>query len=421
MGRRVKHISHRRKVQVDPTILSILTRKCLPSSHPFTMLPALRSAKLSASNCDGIQACLSLSETLSNLDLDLGFKGRFSNEHISRYLQDVVKTAPGLQRLSIRGSLSEPLMGLVSSMSNLQALSLRLGSSLTTEAMLAVASFHSLSELEIHAGHIDADKLSSAFSPKATPLFPSLTRLHIRAHTPVLANILDNIPIDALHTLRIEAEEAAGVPATWGPVFKNISTKATNSLRELRIEHHIEIDDMELDSATSVDTTSPSPGPHRTNTPIAFSDLRTLGSLRNLENFVLDTTLPPAICDEDLEDLVKGWPKLQQLDLGSVLPLRQAKPLTVQSLSMLVAKTPHLKGLVIPLDMNGIDPTTIRADAPSSISLTRLTLACVPPADFAQVAHYLHRLFPVLLKVDGLPEQEDQWAVVQNSLQRCAS
>ncbi|KAG6854013.1 hypothetical protein C0991_011500 [Blastosporella zonata] len=418
---RVKHISHRRKVQVDPTIISILTRECLPSTHPVVMLPSLRSAQLSTSNCDRIQACLSLSGQLSKLTLNLGFKARASNDYISQYLQDVVRTAPGLQRLSIRGSLPESLMGLVSSMSNLQALSLRLGSSLTTEALLAVASFPNLSKLEIHAGHIDAEDLFAAFSQKEAPLFPSLTELHIRAHTPVLAHILENIPIDALHTLRIEAEEEAGVPATWGPVFQNITTKAANTIRNLTIEHHIEVDDMELESAPSADTTSLSPGPPIINTPIPFSQLLTLRSLHHLEKFVLDTTLPPIMSDAELETLIKGWPELQNLDLGLAAPKRQTKSLTFRSLGMFASRTPNLKGLTLPVDINGMDTASIPVDSPISHVLTHLTLASAPPPDSALVAEYLRRLFPALLEVDGSFENDGEWRAVTTALGRCAS
>ncbi|KNZ75116.1 hypothetical protein J132_04601 [Termitomyces sp. J132] len=410
---RVKHISHQRKVHVHPLILSILRGRLLPSTHPTVMLPSLRSVKLSTSNCDEIHACLSISGALSKLDIDLGFKTRTSNEHIVQYLQDVVKTASGLQHLSVRGSLTGPLMGLVSSMCNIHTLSLRLGPSLTTDALLAISSFSNLSELEIHVGHIAGDDLSAAFAENNTPLFPSLTQLHIRAHTPLLAIILDKIPIDALNALHIEAEETVGVPVAWGPVLRNISTRASNSLRDLTIEHHIEIDEMELD-VSSAYTIGPSLGPVKTNTQIPFSDLQTLGSLRHLSKFVLDTTLPPAISDENLTTLIKGWPKLQYLDIGSASPVSQAKSLTFRSLCTLAIRTPKLISLVVAPELKGCDPTTIPVDTPSQHTLTRLTFACAPPSDSVKLAQYLHRLFPMLIEVDGLPEHEEGWSEVRN-------
>ncbi|KAG6868070.1 hypothetical protein C0993_007803 [Termitomyces sp. T159_Od127] len=411
---RVKHISHQRRLQVDPTVLSILRDKHLPSSHP-TVMPSLRSAKLSATNCNEVQACLSVSGALSKLDIDMGFKNRTSNEHIVQYLEDVVKTAHSLQHLSIRGSLTEALMRSVSSISNLHTLSLRLGSSLTMAALLAVLMFPNLSELEIHAGHINVNNLSVALSEKDTLSFPSLTRLRIRAHTPVLALILEEIPIDVLHTLHIEAEETAGVPATWGPVIRAISTKTSHSLQNLILEHHVEVDDAEIESASSADTTSP-----KTDTSISYSDLQTLGSLRRLSRFVLDTTLPSAIDDDNLTSLVKGWPELQHLDLGSA-SVSQAKSLTFRSLCTLAARTPKLTSLVVAAELKGCDPTTIPADTPSQHALTRLTFACAPPSEYKGLAQYLHRLFPMLLEVDGLTGCEEEWSQVRNALRYCHS
>ncbi|KAF8075086.1 hypothetical protein FPV67DRAFT_613780 [Lyophyllum atratum] len=421
---RVKDITHRQTVQVHLSILSILASELAGApTYPAGLLPCLRSAQLSTSNCDSIQACFSLSDKLRKLDLDLGFKSRgsqSSNEHVQQYLQEVVRIAPGLQRLSIRGSLAQNLLGLVTSMQNLQALSLRLGSSLTTDALLAIANFQDLSELEVHAGHFDADALSDALRDRGHPAFPSLKKLHLRAHTPVLALILDHVSADALHTIRLEAEEPTGVSVAWNPIFKIICSKAANTLRSLTIEHHIELDDMDIESAPSTDTTSPSPGETKTNIPIPFSHLQTLGSLHHLRHLVLDTTLPPAICDEELATLVKGWPELEHLDLGSTPPLtrvgQQEKRPTFQSLHTLAASTPKLTALVMSADIRGIDSTTIPPDVPRQHALTRMTLACTPASDPARVARYLHQLFPSLLEVDGLPEHEEDWSRVQGAL-----
>ncbi|KAG6813837.1 hypothetical protein H0H92_006781 [Tricholoma furcatifolium] len=413
---RVKHISHQRRIQVQPEVLSFITDAHLPSIHPTSTLPSLLSAQLSASNCDVVQTRLSLSSRLCHLDLDLGFKKKASNEHICQYLQQITQIAPGLQRLSIRGSLSDSLSSLVSSMCNLRSLSLRLGSTLTTDTLLAVLSFPNLVQLEIHAGHIDVDAFSIALAEKSTSIFPALTQLHVRAHTPVLALILEKIPVDNLEILRIEAEEAAGVAAAWGPVFSNIKAKAANSLKSLTVEHHIEIDDTELESASSADTNGPSPGPPVTDNPIPFSELQILGSLRHLTKFVFDTTLPSAICDEELATLVKGWPELQHLDLGLAFPVSKTKSLTFRSLSTMASKMPKLGSLVMAADLEGISLEDIPIDTPSQHILTRITLACAPPSNLVPVVDSLRRLFPSLLEVEGLPEHEDGWSALRSLL-----
>ncbi|KAG6850761.1 hypothetical protein H0H93_008799 [Arthromyces matolae] len=409
---RVRHITHQVKVQVHPSILSIVL-----AETSSTALPYLRSAKLSTANCDEAQTSLSLSGTLNKLDLDVGFKRKASNEHLVQYFQDAVKAAPGLQHLSIRGTLAKPFISLVASMNGLHTLSLRSGTSISVDALLAVSRFPNLSDLEIHLGHIDPDILSTALTENNTTLFPSLLQLRMRALTPVLALILATIPLDIMHTLYIEADEAADVPAAWNSVFANIRAKNSNSLRNLTIEHHIEVDDMELESASGTDTTGPSPGPPPRNTPIAFSDLKVLGSLHQLSKFVLDTTLPPAINDEGLADLVSGWPQLRHLDLG-LAHTPSSETLTFRSLPTLALKTPYLKSLVIGTVLDGCDLAAIPVDTPRQCSLTRLTFSCIPtPLDLPRLTPFLRRLFPALLEVDGFAEHDDGWCELRHALQ----
>ncbi|KAF5373247.1 hypothetical protein D9615_007435 [Tricholomella constricta] len=420
-ARRVKYIAHRQNVKVHPAILSLLTTENGALAHPVALLPSLRSAQISTSNCDIIQACLSLSDKLANLDLDLGFKSRgshTSNEHIRQYLQEVVRIAPDLQRLSIRGSITQNLLGLVTSMRNLHTLSLRLGSSLTMEVLLAVATFPNLSELELHAGHLDADDLSDALRIQDLPVFPSLKILRMRAHTPVLELIINNIPADTLHTLRVEAEDPSGVSVAWSNIFKAICYKAANTLQNLTLEHHIELDDVDIESAPSADTLGPSPGASKTNTPIPFDDLKTLRSLRHLRHVVFDTTLPPAVSDEEMTTLVTAWPELRHLDIGTTLPSGQAKLPTFLSLNALATRAPKLEALVMSADISGIESATILAAVPRQHALMRLTLACTSTSDPEQVARYLHRLFPSLIEVDGLPEREEEWGRIRDALQR---
>ncbi|GLB41701.1 hypothetical protein LshimejAT787_1003010 [Lyophyllum shimeji] len=426
---RVKHVTHRQLVQVHPAVLHILSAELAgrASDDCVGLLPSLRSAQLPASNCNGVQACFSLSDKLRKLDLDLGFKSQrpqFSDEHIRQYLEAVVKIASGLQELRIRGSLDQNLFGFVSSMRNLQKLSLRLGTSLTTDGLLAIAGFQNLSELEVHAGYVDADEFSNALLNRHQPAFPSLKKLHIRARSPVLERVLDSVTADALHTLHIEVEEPTGFPVVWRNIFEATCSKAANTLQNFTIEHHIELDDSGIESNSGADPTSPSgsPGQPKTNIPIPFSDLQGLKPLHLLRRLVLDTTLPPAISDEELDTLVGGWPELEHLDLGLAAPStragQEARSPTFQSLITMATKAQKLTALVMSMsaDARGIDVTSIPSDAPCQHALTRLSLACTPPSDPAQVARYLHRLFPSLIEADGLPEHEEAWTRVSNEL-----
>ncbi|KAG5637788.1 hypothetical protein H0H81_003180 [Sphagnurus paluster] len=403
-------------------------------THPVALLPSLRSAHLTTSNCDIIQACLSLSNKLNRLDLDLGFKSKDSqsrNGYIYQYLQEVVRIAPGLQHLNIRGSIAENLLGLVSSMKNLHSLSLRLGSSLTTDVLVAVATFPNLSELEIHAGHLNPRNLSDTLRDSVLPTFPSLKVLRMRAHAPVLDVILAAILPDTLHTLRIEAEDPSGVPVAWNAIFANISCKAANTLQNLTIEHHLELDEMAIDDVTpSTDTTgSPAgPGEPKTDTPIPVNDLHVLRSLRHLKQFTLDTTLPPSLSDDDLDKMFNAWPQLENLDLGvsqastPSRPREKAQSPTLLSLHALARRAPKLTTLITPMDIGNVAANAVPGDITPQHALTRMTLGCMPPSNKTdEVAKHLFRLFPSLAHLDGHPELEEGWGRIRHGLRSASA
>lgn len=402
--------------------------ECITSYPGKGILPSLRSAQISSSTCDIIQTLLSLSALLLQLDLDLGFKpkaSQFSEENIRGYLKKIDRTALGLERLSIRGSLPRDLMELVSSMGNLQALSLRLGSTLTIEAFTTITNFQHLSELELHAGHFDVDVLSDALRGRSLPTFPSLTKLNVRAQSHILGIFLDTLTTNTLHTLHIEAEEPTGVPTSWSPVFKMISDKATNSLQNLTIEHHIELDDLDVeDSSVDPPTDTPSTfhlGP-KINTQIPYNDLRILASLGNLRQLVFDTTLPPDICDEELESLIKSWPELEHLNLGSIptstgVKFQARPPMTLRAVIALAATAVNLTTLVLPADIGQIETTPISVDARSQHTLKRITIGGPSIPDPLKLAPLLYRLFPSLEQVEGPDEHEIDWARTQLALQ----
>ncbi|RDB23602.1 hypothetical protein Hypma_008999 [Hypsizygus marmoreus] len=420
---RVKYISHRRHIQVHPDILSLLT-DC-NSARPHTeLLPSLLSAQLSSSACDTIQTSLSLSHQLRHVDLDLGFNSRnpknFPAIIVSQYLEMVARIAPELQRLSVRGSLSEDLLGTMSSMRNLRSLSLRAGSSLTTDAFLAIMNFQNLAELELHASHLDIDELSDTLPNQGQPILPALKKLHMRAQGPVLELVLGTLHTESLHTLDIEAE---GHPVSWRPIFQAICSNAASTLENLTVEHHIELDEMDIDSGPSA-----APPSHTTttselipNTQIPSNDMLILTDLIHLRRLVLDTTIPPAIGDQELSTLISRWPELEHLDLGSMpvsgcVRRRATPPLTLQSLVALATKSSKLTTLALPVDLQKVDDTEIPANTPNHSGLKRLTFGGPPPADPLQLARYLHRLFPSLMEVDSISEDEELWLSTQAAL-----
>lgn len=422
-------------------------------------------------------ASLNLSANLKNIEIILGFRNKLSTigspKNVSEYLEQVARIASGIERLSLRGLICAPLNTTIASMSTLRVLCLRTGMSLTAETLTAITYFPYLAELEIHASHITVDALLEAGSATATDsvTFPFLEKLHVRAQPPVIELLLDKIQPGTLRILRIEAEtettarifqsrNTTNPIISWSTIFNTVGAKASHSLHELTIEHHIDIDDLALhiDHNLTSDTTN-TPTTHintnndtqtlnQTQAPstyrrvcknhLTFDLIRPLSNLLNLQRFVLDTSIPPDFCDQDIEHIAKWWPDIEHLDFGSLAALDcQCRPhpeahhpglqshmqsqgswkprMTVASLATFAKTSKNLRSLILPLD---IDITVAPSGVPAiggNYALQRLTLHSVaaPDPDSGFIPGFLRAAFPSLVEVDGMPEHEDEWKAVQ--------
>jgi hypothetical protein len=377
---------------------------------------------------------LSLSAELRHLQLDLGFKSRISplsDDVLFHYLDQIARFSVHLETISIRGLATKSLNAAISSLQNVKVLSLCLGISLTTDTLLAVTSFPRLLEFEVHAAHFDVEELGEHFHNRKSPLLPSIQKLHVRAHTPVIELFLHAIPDDSLHTLCIEFEDPTCTTASWATMFNIICTKSANTLRNLTIVHHTELDDLDLEISNS---TSAHPitdhnvfVDDRLNIHIPFTKIQLLGGLHHLQRFVLDTTLPAGICDHELELMLGWWPELEHLDLGC-FPITHhpnslaRQPLSSNSLVVIAKKSTKLTSLILPADISLADNAPV-IDLPRQLVLMRLTCGYPFPPTLTDmdVAKYLHRLFPSLRTVDGLSDNEDQWSRTQTALERLAT
>lgn len=401
------------------------------------VLPSLTTVHLATAACDALHASLILSTKLRHLDLDLGFKPRISpsdadNTVVCEYLEQVVRIAPEIERISIRGRASERLNRAVSSMSNLRVLCLRIGTSLMTDTLMAISTFPLLSELEIHAGHIEVDGLVAPPPSHRDPdssTFPLLRKLHVRAHTSLIELLLQNLQQDTLRSLRIEAENPAQPPILWNTLFHLINIKGSNTLLDLTIEHHIDFDDLDLDNHntnTNIDTETDADHntqalDYKSNNPLTLNILRSLSPLHHLRRFVLDTSLPSALCDHDIGHMTKWWPDLEHLDLGS-LPIlecinhRWNPGMTIASLRVFANTLPRLTSLILPLTIAGLPAAMAVPVTSRQGTLRRLTIGSIYTPEPTLMAQYLNSLFPSLVEVDGAPEHEEDWKNVQSAL-----
>ena len=432
---RVKHIAHRRSIQVHPDLLSFLT-DCHHNSLPqhASILPILRTAHISYLTCNAFLAALSFSRMLRHLQLDLGFKPKVaplseSSDILLHYLDQVARLAHDLETISIRGSATKRLNAVISSLHNVKVLSLCLGTTLTTDTLLAVTTFPRLVEFEVHAAHFDVDELNEHFHNRQSPMFPSLRNLHVRAHAPVIELFLHALPNDSLHTLCIEVEDPKCTTVSWVTIFNLICTKSANTLRNLTIVHHPEMDylDLEFNSSSNAhpNTDHDIFVDNRFYIHIPFTNLRILGGLHHIHRFILDTALPVGICDHELELMLGWWQELEHLDLGSVhhvnsLPQRR---LSSHSLVIIAKKSRMLTSLILPADFDCALNNATTINLPQQLVLTRLTCTYPFPTTHThiEVAEYLYRLFPYLQTVDGLSHHEDQWSQTQKALRRLAN
>lgn len=425
---RVVHIEHRNGVKIHPNVTSLM----LNGKHeiPFRIcaLPNLRTARVSSTASRALVETLIYCEKLRELDLDFGFKTKspLLDDHIYECLSGVIRRSVDLRKLRVRGLASSRFDALISSMSRLEVLSLRLGKSLMPETITSVMSFPNLQELEIHARHLVRDDLDNVFQTGTVGTFPSLRKLDINAHIPIIEFVLQNISPDTLQYIRIEAEDPAPGPS-WDGCFTLIAHKASNTLEEIALEHHFEMLEQDIESNGDPATSSDVPASESRKENLPFSTLRLLRDLKRVRRFTLDLTLPPAISDKDIEDLVCWWPNIEHLELGSapqVLHPVHPPPtsqMTIRSLARFARHSKKLRTLSLSLDPRRSGPEDSANDLVDLCHTNNLrTLRIGHPSlpDPVEMASYLHRLFPQLTEVVGLCEQDEVWIHTREALER---
>lgn len=424
---RVKSIVYRYRRTLDPVLLSLLqTTSCAGQAH---LLPKLDKAQISVLSWDTLTTTMGLSHALRHLTLDLGFnrartdaKGWSNDAVAAEYLENVARIA-SLQRLDLRGMAlgSDRINRALTSMKSLRILSLTTGTSLPVATLAAIAAFPCLNELEMHAGHIDADELADSIANHETPLFPALQMLHVRARASLVELLLQQMPCDSLRRLVVEAEQPTQIPSVWQSAFNLIPAKATNSLRELTIEHHM-CSTIELDSTSD---NTPQSNVSEPGTQFTISTLRPLAQLPHLRRFVLDTTVAPDLCDADIEEVGKWWPSLEYLDLGGLLSGAECigyprkSRASLRCLEGLARVCPRLETLVINLDISSEgagDTELVGAHQMSPHSIHSLTIGSISAPEPLRLSQYLRRVFPSLLHIDGVAAYEEDWRMVQSML-----
>lgn len=392
----------------------------LLDSETALIFQKLTNVQLSLSNCHSICPIISQTTGMKKAELDLGFTTHpTTNEAAFDFISTVNRVASSFVSLSLRGAASHKVMSAVNSLHCLELLSLRVGT-FSVETMTAIATFPYLRNLEIHTSHLSAEDLCLTTST----CFPSLESLDIRGSTGFIAKLLQNMESDHLSVLRVDVDEFDLSTDSWNELFAAIKYKTQASLFDLTIEHHMDTQDL-LDDDINVDTTSTAYAenniilPTNPNTFLKFDLLRPLSTHHFLRRLTFETTPPVIVHDADIEQMIKWWPNLNHLDLGSVPTSdpRWKPKVTPAGLSALSRGFPILENLVIPVDIDGLtNEAAAKFSQNSQSSLKNITLTSLMPPN-QSMARLLHRLFPALIEIHGACEHEEPWSSVQNEFQ----
>ncbi|KIY49970.1 hypothetical protein FISHEDRAFT_72197 [Fistulina hepatica ATCC 64428] len=400
---RVRILTHRQNFNIDPSILTSLTVDgcLLPNLTSLHTLASCRQTFLD-------------SPRLRSIDLDLGFRTRRSPIEDTTACYRVARIRPDISRLSIRGTASDSINTLISRLSGVSSLSLKLGSSLLPGTVADVASFSQLRDMELHAAHIGADDISLPFVS-----FSSLRTLRLTASCSVIHKILSFLPQNTIQTLRLDISDARIKKSTWADMLQLLSQCTADSLTHLGVDWHADLDEYQTflqdrDFAGSYVT-------HPT-----LASLEPAHELRHLRSLSLDMTLPLRFCDKDVERLCQWWPYLEHLDLGSVptphcgaggenregsddngdsQPTGQAvRPslLSADMLGIIAAGLPFLSSLAAPLDVSL--PRELPAIHHHALEQVMNTcyLQVDANVDASTFVQFLHALFPRLMSIRGL-------------------
>lgn len=410
----MKHIAHRLEVKkyLGSAVYLPLTQVALPN---------LSTTYLSLPRCPAPLMSLYMSHRLQYIEADLGFKFSKSSNEIAfcNFMEQVLVGCLELKGVSLRGLSSPRLNDIISSMGKLQTLSLRLGQSLLPSTLRAIMTFPHLSELEVHAGHVDVDDL------ERNPIeiqFPSLRKLHIRAKSNLVKDVLNRIQRNNLHYLHIELDDFSPSAVSWNIILSLVCDQAASSLRYLQIEHHFETPEIPIMSPLDIAQT-PNALQGSINSAMSFDDIHILRVVKKLRHFACDVTLPPLFRDKDMASLATWWPDLEHLELGSAPQVGEGgsrvtknAQITIASLTSFATHSPKLEKLILPLRI-GDHPLPPHSSHPLVANKLRsLTIAQLSSCKPFELAEYLRQLFPSLEGFEGPCDDTQIWTDTKAAL-----
>ncbi|KAH8824023.1 hypothetical protein DL96DRAFT_244960 [Flagelloscypha sp. PMI_526] len=223
-----------------------------------------------------------------------------------------------------------------------------------------------------------------------------------------------------LETLSVDASVAACISllqAITSPNFRNFTWKSPSDTALSMFDALVNILAPEAICNLSLSVTFHSNTDH---VPIIESDLSCLHKFVNMERLTLTFDDGFNLNNEDLRNIIKKFPLLDQLSLGPASPSpwnvdENPSSITLDALLVIAKEFPRLKNLLLPISLSG-PPPSIPGDFTSSSELISLTLDPSSDLDFSPgtCAAYLVRLFPHLraASLARASLEEDTWVEV---------
>lgn len=127
-----------------------------------------------------------------------------------------------------------------------------------------------------------------------------------------------------------------------------------------------------------------------------------LHACHNLTQLLVERSWRISMADEELCQLVRGWPKLQVLDISRFVAVRATTIPTLHGLISLLQLCPALTSLTLVIDITKLDGIDFKSPGGGICNnhLEKLVLSNSPMKSPLNVALILSGLFPNLLKVD---------------------
>lgn len=388
------------------------------TSSASTLLPSLRSVRLVLKDAASQQfpPALYLSRNLQSISVDVGFRSSKESlgqhEALRAYLDAAARNASHLRHLRLRGGrLPDRVINSVASMRDLRSFSLCGGSHLMPRTLASIAGLPNLEDLRVQLDCINiadmAEALNSASSN--TALLPSLRNLRVRASPAAAEALFAHLPSGKLRTLYLESDLKPRSVDSWIPALAVLAERT-----------HASLTDLSFEVVTSFCEAFAFPP----KLQLTLGTLTPLARLTHLRRFVLDTSVPPDLCDTDLASVACWWPEIEELSLWSH-PVEvfdfpayfTTQPrATPACLSTFATQCPRLRRLCLPMDVAALPPPAHPPQAvPSHTTLVHLTIGCVrmgKTIDPAGVAGCIYRAFPTLDEIEFDCGDDTSWADV---------